>query len=339
MNLKWTVLLLPAVLALTGCQDEVLDFRNAQLSNGLFYSGVENKPFSGTLTNLPFKTLHPSSAALNPALDVVPGRVGAILSALKASDEETYLQREICSVGVKEGLLNGEMKCSEPQTAAIRYTFNFTAGQPDGAIKAYDKTGNKVLGEGHASKGLLDGDVAVYSPSHGKKLYTANYKNGLQEGKEEVFADSTGKLVSQMTYLHGKLEGEVTQYTANGTLIGKLNFLNGQQDGVQEQYDPKSGRTLVQATWNNGDMDGPMKKWDEAGNLVESGHYKRNSWYPDPKPGTTVTLGNTSLPVSDVDACVSSWVDAFRKENGEDAAVMNDQLEEWQGWCESGKTP
>ena len=40
---------------------------------------------------------------------------------------------------------------------------------------------------------------------------------------------------------------------------------------------------------------------------------------------------------TDTDQCVDHWVDAYRKDAGEDAVVTQDQLDEWMGWCKAGK--
>lgn len=42
---------------------------------------------------------------------------------------------------------------------------------------------------------------------------------------------------------------------------------------------------------------------------------------------------------NDTDQCVDHWVDAYRKDAGEDAVVTQDQLDEWTGWCKEGKQP
>lgn len=40
---------------------------------------------------------------------------------------------------------------------------------------------------------------------------------------------------------------------------------------------------------------------------------------------------------TDTDQCVDHWIDAYRKEVGDDAAVTQGQLDEWDGWCKEGK--
>lgn len=40
-----------------------------------------------------------------------------------------------------------------------------------------------------------------------------------------------------------------------------------------------------------------------------------------------------------IEACVDNWMAAFRKENGEDAPVRTEQLDEWEAWCKDGRLP
>lgn len=41
----------------------------------------------------------------------------------------------------------------------------------------------------------------------------------------------------------------------------------------------------------------------------------------------------------DPDQCLDAWVNAYRKEEGEDAMVTHDQSTEWESWCSEGKRP
>ncbi len=46
-----------------------------------------------------------------------------------------------------------------------------------------------------------------------------------------------------------------------------------------------------------------------------------------------------AAPDATSEACVTSWVTAYRKEVGQDVIVTQDQLNEWQQWCQQGKHP
>ncbi|MQT92640.1 hypothetical protein [Pseudomonas helleri] len=42
---------------------------------------------------------------------------------------------------------------------------------------------------------------------------------------------------------------------------------------------------------------------------------------------------------ANIDSCVDQWGAAFHKENGEDAMVISDMIDEWETWCKAGKGP
>lgn len=42
---------------------------------------------------------------------------------------------------------------------------------------------------------------------------------------------------------------------------------------------------------------------------------------------------------ANTDSCVDQWGAAFHKENGDDAMVISDMLDEWERWCKAGKHP
>lgn len=40
-----------------------------------------------------------------------------------------------------------------------------------------------------------------------------------------------------------------------------------------------------------------------------------------------------------IEACVDKWVEAYRREVGEEAIIRHDMLKEWEQWCKRGKQP
>jgi hypothetical protein len=48
----------------------------------------------------------------------------------------------------------------------------------------------------------------------------------------------------------------------------------------------------------------------------------------------TTQLGKQAL-----DKCEQQWVDAFHKENGDDALISSDQIDAWDAVCKKGKNP
>lgn len=48
--------------------------------------------------------------------------------------------------------------------------------------------------------------------------------------------------------------------------------------------------------------------------------------------------GSAGISV-DPEQCLNAWIEAFRKDLGEDAMIVGEQLSEWEGWCSEGKLP
>lgn len=55
--------------------------------------------------------------------------------------------------------------------------------------------------------------------------------------------------------------------------------------------------------------------------------------------GRLNTLGPVQAGNPKPENCLDAWIIAFRKEVGEEAPIGSEQLDEWEGWCASGKYP
>ena len=54
----------------------------------------------------------------------------------------------------------------------------------------------------------------------------------------------------------------------------------------------------------------------------------------------TALTAQNAVANSKIDACVSQWADAYRKEvRDPEAMIVNAQIEEWKGWCKKGRRP
>jgi len=51
---------------------------------------------------------------------------------------------------------------------------------------------------------------------------------------------------------------------------------------------------------------------------------------PEPKPASAGL---------NPDACLDAWVAAYREEEGDEVAIIRDQISEWEDWCSKGKQP
>lgn len=54
---------------------------------------------------------------------------------------------------------------------------------------------------------------------------------------------------------------------------------------------------------------------------------------------TNEKAGKKKMTQTQINACVDKWINAYRREAGEDAMVRNDMLNEWESWCKQGKKP
>ena len=95
---------------LAACSGKVLDFRNAEMSNGKLYARGGNEPFTGRFTNVPDEKLVTDREGLASALLPVknlwskyPDFTNAILNTAS-----------ICDANYKEGLADGASVCREP---------------------------------------------------------------------------------------------------------------------------------------------------------------------------------------------------------------------------------
>ncbi|HCF6749125.1 hypothetical protein QK329_27465 [Pseudomonas aeruginosa] len=41
----------------------------------------------------------------------------------------------------------------------------------------------------------------------------------------------------------------------------------------------------------------------------------------------------------DAEACLDDWISAYRQEEGDEVAIIHDQITEWQQWCSEGRLP
>lgn len=272
--------------ALTGCGDELLDFRNAEMSNGLIYSKGENKPFTGDVTNVPLNSI--PTKDLSEMLQLIKKvtndqslsqllMVGSIASLMGNSSAPTV----VCDALVSEGYLNGPVQCFTASGRLSVMDINYVDGNINGGVIFYslkDKS-KSVLAEAEYTGGKLSGEFKVYGLKSNKLISRTVWVNGVLNGLVENFSDDTQKLTRRASAVDGKLEGDV------------------------EEYDGLSGDLVKTTTY-------------KAGVKVE--------------PKTAV---------ASKESCSDSWMSAYRKEVGDEAAITSDQISEWEQWCAEGKMP
>lgn len=272
--------------ALTGCGDELLDFRNAEMSNGLIYSQGENKPFTGGVTNIPLNSIPTKdlSGMLQFVTRVTNDQslsqlfmVGSIASLMGNSSSSAIM----CDALVKEGYLSGQAQCFTTSGRLGVMDVDYVDGNIDGGVVFYslkDKT-KSMLAEAEFTGGKLNGELKAYGLKSNKLVSSTIWVGGVLNGVAETFSDETQKLVWKATLVDDKLDGDV------------------------EEYDHSSGDLVKTTTYKSG-----------------------------------VKVEPQSVSASK-EGCYDSWMSAYRKEVGDEAAITSDQISEWEQWCIEGKTP
>jgi antitoxin component YwqK of YwqJK toxin-antitoxin module len=323
------ILALLTPLSLYGCNSNELDFRNTEVSNGLIYKKQEDRPFSGALTNLPENTIH-----LTDGFNSFLLNYNQAMEKSSANENKLIGRYLICNSEIKNGYLSGLTSCYTPNTTVKRYTVQYSSGKLNGEAKIYAPNGASVLATADFKNDLIDGEVKVYGPHTGKLIGEYHSTNGKADGEQCSWSEATGKMTYNAKTKDGMYIDSLRIWSNDGVLTAEVPFLNGLKNGLTKTWFA-SGKPLTVVMMKDGYRDGTSSTWDEQGNLTSSGTYKREIWYPDVIPN------DQALPptLSSNDACVTQWIDASHKQNGEDENITSEQLEEWAQWCSGGRRP
>jgi antitoxin component YwqK of YwqJK toxin-antitoxin module len=328
--------MIPLVLA--ACSSKTLDARNAEVVNGKLYQRGENSPFSGAVTNVANGLVFSAS----PGFEQVSNTVGkAILYSEQISSYDSTTMGNVqqymtaigmhplvtnsdtagvlCDVRVREGLLDGAVKCKTARSEDVVLEAAMSGGQLNGKLTAYryeNGTQHVALTAGFKD-GRLDGKEEIYSRHGDKLIHRIAWSNGVADGTEEAFDDRTGKRVMQVNNVDGKNDGEYVEYAPDGErAIHRLKVENGVPVGVEETFDPKSGKLTGQAQYVNGKLHGTVKRWNASGKLIYEREFQN---------------GEMLRPDDAVAECASNRAQAYEQATGqhEDPA----QRDEWDASC------
>src|SRR5471030_516576 len=301
------LLLLSGLLALQGCSQEI-DARQARVEQGLIYKKDASDPFSGTLTN------------------VGPNEVGREYGGQFLAFDGG------CTAPVKNGMFDGVISCKNPK--------------------------GKKIAEVTYSQGHEDGAFKVWAPDTDNLMLSMTVRGGFPDGVMERFNPKSGKIISRIAYAAGKKAGQEKQWDITGeTLLIDLTWENGAQTGVSRHDDReehyKAGaydgiwkmcqlnRSIpferLQANYEKAKVYAAMA--EQMGGsyflpaLVDSpsGVECTETIYKDGTKQATPLAATASS--STPDACLDAKIAAFRKENGPDAPVSDDVIQEWKGQC------
>jgi antitoxin component YwqK of YwqJK toxin-antitoxin module len=345
-----------------GCSQPVLDYRNAEVSDGLIYAAGANEPFTGSVTHVPDSFIIHGDGHAKFMKEAVGNEYAAarMVQAILGRDSSTSL----CTASARKGYIDGTALCYRPQSDTRIIEARFASGQLTGKFVYYnpDKPDQKLTEGSFDDGGQPDGTQKIYSASTGELVTKLNWSHGLYDGDYAKYNESNGKLVLKGSFVDGKANGTSEQYTPDGRqLIARVGHKNGYLDGREEHFDAETGkRTLLVDQWIEGKINGNRKIWDKQGTLISDENFSNGVLVPSkgsdvqsnslknqltealtsPSPAASSQQQNAakeSPPVTDLDACVGGWTTAYHKEAGADAMVTTDQLDEWQEWCRQGK--
>lgn len=245
-------------ILLSGCGSKVLDFRNAEISNGKVYANGANTPFSGKVTNVPGGTVFGPQQGYGKLITTL-NKVSPDLSIADVG------LTALCDAESSDGVLNGKVICKEPNSDTVTIESQFSSGRLDGSFTVHDQTGAHTLAQLSFKDGQPDGKMQVYGAKTGKLIHVASWEAGTLNGEEAGYDPDTGNLVLHATLVNGTYDGEVTRFAADGkTLLYKGTYVNGKEDGEVTRLDPKTGIREVDH-YADGKLNGSAEAWNASG--------------------------------------------------------------------------
>lgn len=216
---RWAAL--GAALLLSACSKPVLDWRNADLSNGAIYESGANKPFDGLVTNVPHGKLEPHLGALRTVLSNLNTFQSASMPALLGG------MQYLCDVDVRNGLVAEHFVC--------RYR--------DSQVVAY---------EGQLTEGGLEGET-VFHNAAGAAVVVLPMANGKVNGRIRIyFAQNPKQLSMEADVVDNGFNGELIGYHLNGRVRTKGQYTNSMPTGVWEGYREEDGSVSERIAYEDG---------------------------------------------------------------------------------------
>lgn len=299
--------LLAGLIALQGCSQE-MDARQAHVEQGLIYKKDASDPFTGTLTNV-----GPKEIGREYGGNLLPFDGG-------------------CIVPVKKGLFDGMVSCKNSKGKKIAEV-NYSEGHQDGALKVWAPDTDNLMLSMTVRSAVPDGLMERYNPKSGKIISRVDYAAGKKSGQEKQW-DITGEtLLTDLAWENGVQTG-VYRYGEN-----EEHYKAGLRDGVWKmcQLNRSAPPERLQANYQKAQAYSALA--DRLGGtyflpaLVDSPsgvECIETVYKDDVKQSASMAA---VAPGSAPDACLNSKIAAFRKENGEEAPIKDDVIQEWKADC------
>jgi antitoxin component YwqK of YwqJK toxin-antitoxin module len=266
--------LLAAAVLLTGCGDTVLDFRNADVSNGKIYKAGADAAFTGTVTNIPQDKI----LQQQPGLFMVNRILQGAVTSGGGDTKRFFMDPSLCNAKLKKGVLDGEVVCKLAQGGVLHSRVAFKDGSLHGAYTRYDLTpANHVFVTATFENGQPEGQQEIFSLQTQKLTNRLPWKAGKLEGEEQSFHPESGVLAGSYHYKNGKLDGPAMRWGADGKMVTyRATLVEGNQDGVEEEFYPDTGKPARRTEWSRGKKNGRQQAWDAQGNVTQDVVYSED---------------------------------------------------------------
>lgn len=192
-----------------------------------------------------------------------------------------------------------------------------------------------VLCDTASHDGVLNGDTTCKIATSGNPVFKFTFKNNAIDGDITFFyADKNSVRLATTSYAQGKANGLLTIYGfATGNPIYKLVLENSIGNGKEEAFDEKTGKVIFEGNLVNGKYEGGTVRYNADGSVTEKLNWRNGEILQASTNSAAIANSATAT------GCLDAWVAAFHKEQGPDAAISAEQIDEWKVWCSQGKTP
>ena len=212
---------LMAALLLAGCSKPVLDWRNADLSNGTIYESGADEPFDGLVTNVPHGKLEPHLGALRTVLRNLNTFQSASMSGLLGG------MQYLCDVDVKDGLVADHFVCRYRDSQVVAYEAQLTEVGLEGETVFHNAAGATVVVLPMAS-GKVNGRIRIY------------------------FAENPEQLSLEADVVDNGFNGELIGYHLNGQIRTKGQYASSVPTGLWEGYREEDGTASERIAYEDG---------------------------------------------------------------------------------------
>lgn len=238
-------------------------------------------------------------------------------------------------VMVEHPIKNGIEKIVDPKTGNLQHKIEWKNGVQDGVEEIYNTSTNKLIAEIHVTNGKKEGTEKRWSDDGSTLLVDLNWVDGKATGFEKKVDSVTQKTIVDLVWKDGKATGFQTVGATGELSIGydEYQLKDGQFDGVHKQYLSRHfapyGLFLSKVEiYKAGKLDGPVQEFSEDGKVVAETNFKNGVETNAQSASSAMKENNSSS-----EACLDSKIADFRKEQGNDAMISNDMINEWKAAC------